>query len=148
MNNVVLIGRLTRDPELKFIPSSGKPVANFTMAVDRNMSKEMKQQMEAQGKPTADFIRIIVFGKSAENCANYLAKGRMVAVDGSIQTSNYKTPQGETRYSTDVVANRVEFIEWGDKKPGAGNSSNGNFAPFESYSGNFETMDDDEDIPF
>lgn len=147
MNNVVLIGRLTKDPELRFIPNSGKPMATFTLAIDRNMSREMKQQMESQGKPTADFIRVIVFGKTAENCANFLAKGRMVAVDGSIQTSNYKTPQGETRYSTDVVANRVEFIEWGDKKP-AGSNAGGTFAPFEEYSNSFEAVDDDEDIPF
>lgn len=147
MNNVVLIGRLTKDPELRFIPSSGMPVTTFTLAIDRNMPKDKKQQAEAQGKPTADFIRVTVFGKSAENCANFLAKGRMVAVDGSIQTSTYKTPQGETRYSTDVVANRVEFLEWGDKKPSQGSSA-GAFAPFEEYSNNFEAVDDDEDIPF
>lgn len=144
MNNVVLIGRLTKDPELRFVPSTGMPVTTFTLAIDRNMPKDKKQQAEAHGKPTADFIRVTVFGKSAENCANFLAKGRMVAVDGSIQTSTFKTPQGETRYTTDVVASRVEFLEWGDKKPKA----QGPMAPFEEYSSNFEAVDDDEDIPF
>jgi single-strand DNA-binding protein len=119
------------------------PVTTFTLAIDRNMPKDKKQQAEAQGKPTADFIRVTVFSKSAENCANFLAKGRMVAVEGSIQTSTFKTPQGETRYSTDVVANKVQFLEWGDKKP----SAQGPMAPFEEYSSNFESADD-EDIPF
>lgn len=144
MNNVVLIGRLTKDPELRFIPSSGMPVTTFILAIDRNMPKDKKQQAEAQGKPTADFIRIAVYGKSAENCANFLSKGRLVAIDGSIQTSSYKTPQGEMRYSTDVVANRVEFIEWGDKKP----TAQGSTAPFDEYNSNFREIETDDDIPF
>jgi single-strand DNA-binding protein len=120
------------------------PVTTFTLAIDRNMPKDKKQQAEAQGKPTADFIRIVVYGKSAENCANFLIKGRLVAIDGSIQTSSYKTPQGETKYSTDVVANRVEFLEWGDKKP----TDQGPMAPFEDYNSNFKEIENDEDIPF
>ena len=75
MNSVVLIGRLTRDPELRFIPSTGMAVTKFTLAVDREMSREKKQEAASQGKQTADFIGITVFGKTAEISANYLSKG-------------------------------------------------------------------------
>jgi len=105
MNNVVLIGRLTKDPELRYIPQSETAVANFTLAVDRPMAKEK----------TADFIRVVAFGKTAELCERFLAKGRLVGVQGRIQTGSYKTQSGETRYTTEVYADRVEFLEWGDK---------------------------------
>jgi single-strand DNA-binding protein len=151
MNNVVLIGRLVRDPELKFIPSNGRAVANFTLAVDKGLSKEMKADFESKGKPTADFIRIVVFGKQAENCANYLNKGIMTSVSGRISTGSYKTQSGETRYTTEVIADRVEFLEWGGGKSGSGNSSaqsssDDDFANFEEDD-IFEPTDDD-DIPF
>lgn len=137
MNNVVLIGRLVKDPDLRFIPSSGMAVANFTLAINKNLSREKKQEFESQGKPTADFIRIVVWGKQAENCANYLEKGRMVAIQGSIQTGSYKTDSGETRYTTDVLASRIEFIEWGEKRE----ESDYTFA-------GFKPADDNGDIPF
>jgi len=88
LNNVVLIGRLTRDPELRYIPESQNAVATFTLAVDRPFSKEKQ----------ADFIRITVFGKQAENCERYLAKGRLAAVQGRIQTGSYKNKEGVTVY--------------------------------------------------
>ena len=145
MNSVVLIGRLTRDPELRFIAGSGRAVANFTLAIDRNLAKDKKAEMQQKGLPTADFIRVVVWGKQAENCASFLAKGRLVAINGSIQTSSYKTNTGETRYSTDVLANRVEFLEWGDKKQDSGSSDNFNYGidPAE-----FQAIEDDDDIPF
>ena len=115
MNNVVLIGRLTRDPELRYIANSGTPVATFTLAVDRELSKEKKQEMESKGQPTADFINIVVWGKQAENCANYLKKGRLAAVSGRLQSRSYEGKDGTKRYITEVVATRVEFLEWGDK---------------------------------
>lgn len=154
MNNVVLIGRLARDPELKFIPSSGRAVANFTLAVDKELSKEMKADFESKGKPTADFIRIAVFGKQAENCANYLTKGIMTSVIGRISTGSYTTDSGEKRYTTEVVANRVEFLEWPDStgskksKPKANNNSGSDddFANFEDD--DIFTPDDDDSIPF
>jgi len=151
MNNVVLIGRLVRDPELKFIPSSGRAVANFTLAVDKELSKDMKADFESKGKPTADFIRITVFGKSAENCANYLKKGIMTSVSGRISTGSYTTKSGEKRYTTEVIANRVEFIEWGGgssgkSKSNSKNNSDDEFANFEEDD-IFEPTDDD-DIPF
>lgn len=151
MNNVVLIGRLVRDPELKFIPSNGRAVANFTLAVDKELPKDIKADYESKGKPTADFIRIAVFGKQAENCANYLKKGIMTSVIGRISTGSYTTQSGDKRYTTEVVANRVEFLEWGGGSSGTNNKSSQNnsdddFANFEEDD-IFEPTDDD-DIPF
>lgn len=145
MNSVVLIGRLVRDPELRFVAGSGRAVANFTLAVDKNLARDKKKEFEEKGQPTADFIRIVVWGKQAENCANFLTKGRLVAVNGSITTSSYKTNTGETRYSTDVLANNVEFLEWGDKKPGQSGGEDFNFGPDVD---DFQAIEDDDDIPF
>lgn len=111
MNNVVLIGRLTKEPELKFL-QTGMAVCNFTLAIDKNLSKEKRQEMESKGQPTADFINIVVWGKQAESCANYLDKGRLTAVQGRIQTRSYEANDGTRRYVTEVVANHVEFLEW------------------------------------
>ncbi len=108
MNSVILVGRLTRDPELKYAAGSQTAVANFTLAVDRPFSKNNE----------ADFLRIVVFGKSAENCGTYLKKGSQIAVQGRIQTGSYETKTGERRYTTDIVADRVEFLS---KSTGSGN---------------------------
>lgn len=97
MNQVVLIGRLTRDPELRFVPSSGKAVANFTLAVNRVYSKEKE----------ADFFRIVVWGKQAENVATYLKKGSQCAVSGSIHNNNYTDRDG-----TCVIRPTSKLIEW------------------------------------
>lgn len=147
MNSVVLIGRLARDPELRFVPGSGMAVANFTMAIDKGLTREKKQEFENQGKPTADFIRIVVWGKQAENCSQYLVKGKLVAIQGSIQTSSYKSTAGDTRYTTEVLANRVEFLEWGEKTQ----SSSGKGDDFSFGAGSFEdfqSIEDDDDVPF
>ncbi len=117
MNSVVLIGRLTKDPELNVVPATGTSVAKFTLAIDRNLTREKKQEFRDAGKQTADFIRVVVWGKQGENCHNFLSKGKLVAVQGSIQSGSYKTQTGEVRYTTDVIANRVEFLDWGDKSP-------------------------------
>lgn len=137
MNNTVLIGRLTRDPELRFIPS-GTAVATFTLAVDKGLSRDKKEEMELRNQPTADFINIIVWGKMGENCANFLAKGRLVGVQGRIQSGSYDAKDGTKRYTTDVVANQVEFLERGDK----GQANNNYEAPE-----GFHPADND-DIPF
>ncbi len=152
MNSVVLIGRLVRDPELRFIPSSGMAVAKFTIAVDREMSRDKKQEAASQGKQTADFIGITVFGKQAENCANYLTKGSQCAVHGRISTGSYTTQTGEKRYTTDIIADRVEFIGGkGQSSPQQGRP----VQPDSSFFGDFPDEDndifqpvDDEDIPF
>ncbi len=111
MNSVVLIGRLVRDPELKFIPSSGMAVTNFTLAVDKDLFGDKKQEAISQGKPTADFIYITVFGKIAENCANYLHKGSKCCVQGRITTSSYVDKNNNKQYKTGVTADRVEFLD-------------------------------------
>ncbi len=111
MNSVVLIGRVTRDVELKFIPSTGLAVAKFNLAVDRGLYGEKKQEAEAKGQPTADFINITAFGKTAESCANYLSKGNKCAVQGRISTGSYTTQTGEKRYTTEVIADKVEFLD-------------------------------------
>ena len=105
MNEVVLIGRLVRDPEIRYT-SSQMAVCTFTLAVDRPFSRN-RQDSNA---PTADFIRITVFDRQAENCSRYLSKGRQAAVQGRIQTGSYVNKDGQKVYTTDVVANRVEFI--------------------------------------
>lgn len=146
MNNVVLIGRLTRDPELRYIPGSGTAVARFSIAVDRGLSREKKQEMESKNQPTADFINILVWGKPAENCANYLVKGRLVGIQGRIQTGSYEK-DGVRRYTTEVVANNVEFLEWGDTNRSQGSQGFGD-SPFD-FGGieGFHPTDND-DIPF
>lgn len=135
MNSCILIGRLAREVELKFIPSTGMAVAKFTLAVDKEMSKDKKQEAAAQGKQTADFINITVFGKSAENAANYLNKGSQCAVHGRISTGSYTTQTGEKRYTTDIIADRVEFV--GQAKNNSFDEIPDAFVPV-----------DDEDIPF
>lgn len=110
MNKVVLIGRLTRDPELRYT-SGGIAVTRFTLAIDRNFTNQ-------QGEREADFIPIVVWRGQAESSAKYLSKGRLVAVSGRIQTGSYDTPEGQRRYTTDVIADDVRFLEWGEGKAG------------------------------
>jgi single-strand DNA-binding protein len=129
---------------LKYIPGSGTAVANFTLAIDRGLSKDKKRELEQQGKPTADFIRTVVWGKQAENCANYLAKGRLVAVSGSIRTSSSRDESGNMNYYTDVNAFKVEFLEWGDSN----NNSSGQTGSGDINPDDFSSVEDDDDIPF
>jgi len=144
LNNVVLIGRLTKDPELRYIPNSGTPVSTFTLAVDKQLSKEKKQEMESRNQPTADFIRVVVWRRMAEVCANYLAKGRLTAVQGRIQTGSYEDKDGKRVYTTEVVANSVEFLEWGDNDQSQNFDSQG--SDFSDIEGFHPT--DNDDIPF
>ena len=137
MNNVVLIGRLTKDPELRYIPESQNAVATFTVA-----SREKQ----------ADFIRITVFGKQAENCEKFLVKGRLAGIQGRIQTGSYKNKEGATVYTTDVVADRVEFLEWGDRT-GSGSGSGFGYEKQQTKGvpeipEGFQALEDDDDIPF
>lgn len=108
MNNVTLIGRLTKDPELKYTAGAGTAVATFNIAVDRRFKKD--------GQPDADFIPIVVWGKSAESAAQYLVKGKQVGIVGRIQTRSYDAKDGGKRYVTEVVAEELKFIEWSKKK--------------------------------
>ena len=137
MNSVNLIGRLCADPELRYIANSGTAVCNFTLAIDKGLSKEKKEELTSKGQPTADFINIVVWGRVAENCANYLAKGRLVGVQGRIQSGSYEAKDGTKRYTTDVVAQNVEFLEFGDKKESNNDTGLQDFHPV-----------DNDDIPF
>ena len=134
MNNVVLVGRLTRDPELKYITGNGTAVANFAIAVDREFSGK-------DGKKETDFIDIQVWGKSAENCANYIGKGSLVAIQGSIRVDSYQDQEGNNRKMTRVNANRVQFLDSKKDKQVNDVIPDGQF-------GNFQEVDDTDDIPF
>lgn len=116
MNHVILIGRLARDPELSYTPNTQTAACRITLAVDRP-----KRNGDAQGADyvrSADFIRVTVWGRQAETCDRYLSKGRQIAVMGRIQTGSYKNRNGETVYTTDVVAERVEFLGGGQQMTG------------------------------
>jgi single-strand DNA-binding protein len=128
MNSVVLIGRLTKDPQVRYTSGSQMAVASFTLAIDRPVRNGGERQ--------ADFPRIVVFGRQAETCEKYLAKGRLVAVSGRIQTGSYQNQKGDTVYTTDVVANRVEFLEWGDRQ-GSGSGQNYRQGGNDGYSGGY-----------
>ena len=117
MNQVVLIGNLARDPELSYSPNTQMPICHFTIAVSRP-----RRNGEDQG---ADFIRITVFDRQAENCNRYLTKGSKVAVQGRIQTGSYKNREGVTVYTTDVVANNVEFLSSRNSQGGGQNYNSG-----------------------
>ena len=140
MNRVTLLGRLTRDPELSYNNATGNAMARFTLAVDRNLSREKKQEMEAQNQPTADFINVVCWRKLAEAVNSYTAKGKRVLVEGRIQTGRYQAQDGSTRYTTDVVANAVEFIDWKGKDEQSGSSQ-------DFFGKDFKPVDDDR-VPF
>lgn len=107
MNSVQLIGRLTRDPEVRYTQDQ-MAIATFSIAIDRPPRRD--------GTRETDFPRITVFGRQAENCEKYLVKGRLVGIEGRLQTGSYTNRNGDKVYTTDVVANRVEFLEWGDRQ--------------------------------
>lgn len=111
MNVCSLIGRLTRDPELRYTPNTNQAVITFTIAVDKGLSREKREEMEAKNMPTADFISIVAWGRTAENISNYVSKGNMVGVTGRIQSRTYEAKDGTKRYVTEVIASSVEFLE-------------------------------------
>lgn len=138
MNSVVLIGRLTKDPELRYTSGTQMAVATFTVAIDRPVRAGAEKQ--------TDFPRVTVFGKQAENCEKYLAKGRLVGVQGRLQTGSYTNKDGVTVYTTDVVADRVEFLDWGRREHCSSDSEPA--APQEEYYPPQGFAAIDEDIPF
>ncbi len=132
LNRVVLIGRLTRDPELRYTPNAGAAVSNFTLAVDRPFTNQ-------QGERETDFVNIVVWRKQAENCAQYLKKGLMAAVEGRLQIRSYDDSQGVRRKAVEVVADNVRFLE----RP----TSSSTFSQQEEIPGE-EMSINEEDIPF
>ena len=108
MNLVILLGRLTKDPEIRYAQGDqGTKIATFTLAVDRKYKKE--------GQPTADFIRCTAFGKTAEIVERYCTKGKQVAITGEIQTGSYQKQDGTTVYTTDIICNQVQLLGSSDQ---------------------------------
>ena len=136
MNKVILAGRLTRDPEVRYT-QSGKAVATFTLAVDR---------FSSQGQREADFIPVVVWGKIAEVCGNNLTKGRKVLVDGRLQVRNYEDKTGQKRYVTEVVAQTVEFLE--RREGGVPSSGGGNVSRVDEEGVFGPEIFPDDDVPF
>lgn len=106
MNQVVLIGRLTRDVDLRYTSGTQMAVARFSVAIDRPKKPD--------GEKQTDFPSVVVFGKTAENCERFLGKGRLVGIQGRIQTGSYTNKNNEKVYTTEVVANNVEFLDRGE----------------------------------
>lgn len=131
MNHIVLIGRLTKDPDLRYT-SAGSAVCNFTLAVNRTFAKENQQQ--------ADFISIQAWGKRAETCAQYLKKGKLAGVEGRLQIRSYDDNEGQRHWITEVVADNVEFLSPADK------DSKQNAENLDRLGEEIEF--DDNDIPF
>ncbi|EEP9900984.1 single-stranded DNA-binding protein [Listeria monocytogenes] len=128
MNRVMLVGRLTKDPELRYTPA-GVAVATFTLAVNRTFTNQ-------NGEREADFIQCVVWRKPAENVANFLKKGSMAGVDGRIQTRNYEDNDGKRVFVTEVVAESVQFLEPINHAEGA---TSNNYQNKANYSNNNQT---------
>lgn len=139
MNKVVLIGRLTKDPELKFTPGNGTAVTTITLAVDKYNSATKQRE--------ADFISVTIWGKQAEATANYMTKGSLMAISGRIQTRTYDDKEGNKRYVTEVVANETSFLS--SKSNGASGPLNqGNAYGAAGLEDDMVPVVDDGDIPF
>ncbi|MCR8634864.1 MULTISPECIES: single-stranded DNA-binding protein [Paenibacillus] len=155
LNRVILIGRLTRDPELRYTPA-GVAVTTFSLAVDRPFTNQQKER-------EADFINIVTWRQLAETCANYLRKGRLAAVEGRIQVRNYDNNEGRRVYVTEVIADNVRFLESANSGGGAnasredgmgggGNSQQRNSGPRDNqdpFQDDGKPIDiSDDDLPF
>lgn len=164
INNVVLVGRMTRDAELRYTPTN-QAVATFTLAVNRNFKNQA-------GEREADFINIVIWRQQAENLANWAKKGALIGITGRIQTRNYENQQGQRVYVTEVVADSFQLLESRTAREGQGQGFSGgyqdnsfggyqsapstpsqnqapNFAREESPFGNANPMDiSDDDLPF
>lgn len=129
LNRIILIGRLTRDPELRYVPS-GHPVASFSLAVDRPFANQ-------QGERETDFIDIVAWRKLADQVSQHLSKGRLVAVEGRLQIRSYETQDGQKRKATEVVADAVRFLDRKATGAPAGTTEGGEFAE-----------ENEQDVPF
>lgn len=138
LNTVVLIGRLTKDPELRYTPG-GKAVATLRLAVDRGSTN-------AQGEKETDFIDVVVWERQAETVANYLQKGRLVAVQGRLQIRQYETQEGQRREKAEVVASQVRFLDRGQET--GGERPAGGPRRESTAMGSEPTFHEDDDVPF
>ena len=130
MNKVILMGRLTKDPEIRYTQTSNTMVASFNLAVNRRFVKEGQERQ-------ADFISIVAWGKTAEFISKYFKKGQQVGIIGRIETRNYDDAQGQKRYVTEVIAEEVYFAD--SKKEDMGNAENFEITVFQN---------DADDLPF
>ena len=149
MNRIILLGRLVRDPEVRYTPN-GRVVCQFTLAVDRPFANQ-------EGQREADFIPVVIWGKQAETCGNSLTKGQRALVEGRLQIRSYDAKDGTKRYVTEVIADRFEFIERkGDFAPRSNQAQAGGYAPAapanNNAGGSMESFGSavpfDEEIPF
>ncbi|MFP4461367.1 MAG: single-stranded DNA-binding protein [Thermotogota bacterium] len=152
-NKVILVGRLTADPQVSYA-SNGMMIAKFTLAVDRQFKRE------SQNSQDADFLRIVAFGKLAEFVNNYLSKGRLIMAEGRIQTSRFQGADGITKYFTDIIAEKLNFMEtkksaqeYDRKSGGSYDTSNRPFDNEEVVTNNEEIFDgpgesEDDEVPF
>lgn len=142
MNKVILMGRLTRDPEVRYSQGENSmAIARYTLAVDR-------RGVKSNGDNNTDFINIVAFGKSGEFAEKYLHKGTKVLVTGRIQTGSYTNKEGQKVYTTDVVAEDQEFAE--SKNASGGNNNDGGYSPAPAGDGDFMSIPDGivEELPF
>lgn len=140
MNKVILVGRLTKDPELR-TTTSGKSVATFTVAIDRKFKQD--------GQPDADFFNIVAWGRQAEVISQYLGKGRQIALTGRLQTRSYNAQDGSKRYVTEVVLDEFDFI--GSKQnnePQTPVKAQESTQSFDLGDDDFYLKADDDDVPF
>jgi len=137
INRVVLVGRLTRDPEIRYTPS-GVAMATMGIAVDKNIARENQKE----GEPTADFFNVVAWRHSAEFASNYLNKGRLVAIDGRLQQRSWVDQQGQKRSVVEVVADRLQGLDkredgegGGAPRSGGGQGSGSRSAPADDFGG-------------
>jgi single-strand DNA-binding protein len=140
INNVTLVGRLTKEVDLRFT-QNGKAVANGTLAVNRPFKN-------ANGETEADFINIVIWGKPAENTANYTNKGSLIGVTGRIQTRNYENNEGKRVYVTEVVADSVQFLDTKKKEESQQQQTRYTHDPDDPFKDAPQTDISDSDLPF
>lgn len=138
MNNVSMIGRLTRDPELRYSENSKTAIARFTLAVDRPTRQGEEKK--------ADFPNIVVFGKQAENCDKYLEKGSLVGITGRIQTGSYQNKNNITIHTVNIIATNVQFLSWKEKAEKEDQQELENAVILDEDCTNFEAVEDN--LPF
>ena len=135
MNNVSLMGRLTRDPEVRYSANTQLANARFSVAVDRRLSKEKRMEAENNNQPTADFINCVAFHK-----------GNRIAITGHIQTGSYENQQGQRIYTTDVIVDQFDFVESSNSQPNSGNyqgyNNNQSFNNNSFQNNNFQNSND------
>ena len=152
MNKCCIVGRVTRDLELRHT-QSGIANVSFSLAVDKGLSRQKREELEAQGRPTADFPRVVVWGQMAENLARYCGKGSQIAVVGRIETGSYEDKDGKMVYTTDIVAENVEFLSKSTQDESKSNSGVNTHRGNQNHSDgffedDFSEIEDDNRIPF